>query len=137
MIRKKLALIGAGAVFVSTAAVAGFVQPQPVTIDMPNMWAHGDQVSARYADNKEENIGCGIRTIQSGGAVMQWGFCQASNAKGEYVICQTQNEDLLQAIKAISAFSYIRFNWDRANECTQIGNSTQSLYLPKGLDKNF
>ncbi len=111
---------------------AGYTQPQSVVIDDVNRLATGDMVTARFADNDLEFIGCGIRKIASGGAVISFGFCQArEGAEGsESVICQTQDEALLNGIYAISDYSFITFSWNEDGECTRIGNSTQSFYIP-------
>jgi len=44
--------------------------------------------------------------------------------------CSTFDPDLLDAMKSVSDFSFITFSWNVAGECTRIGFSTQSFYLP-------
>ncbi|WP_251358598.1 hypothetical protein [Kangiella sp. TOML190] len=114
------------------ALYAGYTQPYPVEVDTVNRIANGDMVSARFADNDLEFIGCGIRQIASGGSVISFGFCQArEGAEGsESLICNTQDEALLDAIDAISDYSFVTFSWNEDGECTRIGNSTQSFYIP-------
>lgn len=122
-------LISAILALFSSIAVAGYVQPLPVLIvinpDTSGL-AQGDMWTARTAGNDVEFIGCGIRLTDS----LSWGFCQAADADGDQMTCFTLNPVLLDAIKTISDFSYIEFTWDVAADCTSIGISTQSFYLP-------
>lgn len=133
-------LIGAGlaATLLGGAAFAGYVQPFPVDVDLASQIASGDQVTARYSDNKIEHIGCGIRKISDGaGGVFSFGFCQAEDRDGEEAFCNTDDAALLDAISSSGDFGFITFSWDEKTEtCTRIGFSNQSFYLPKKLDSN-
>jgi len=120
-------LISAILAIFSSIAVAGLVEPVPVSVDEVNMIASGDMWTARTADNNVEFIGCGIREFDVG---VTFGFCQAADADDVYALCFTDNPVLLDAVKSISDFSFVRFNWDVDGECTAIGISTQSFYLP-------
>ena len=113
---------------VCTVASAGFVQPAPVTIDFTIRAAQGDQYTARNSRNKFEYIGCGVRYFQSGSFM----FCQAGvgEALAQQITCFSDNPAFFDAVKSISAFSFIQFRWDIDGNCTFIGNSTQSFYLP-------
>jgi hypothetical protein len=114
---------------VCTVAAAGYVQPAPVTIDFTNRVAQGDLLTARNSKNKFEFIGCGVRYDLTGAYM----FCQAGlgpDPATEQIVCFSDNPNLLDAAKSISAFSYIRFVWDQSGNCTEIGNSTNSFYLP-------
>lgn len=115
---------------VSGVASAGFVQPAPVIIDFANRIAFGDMLTARNSENPFEFIGCGVRYGPSG---LLFAFCQAGlvQAPEEHITCFTDNAALVDAIKSISAFSFITFAWDVDGNCTRIGNSTQSFYLPE------
>ncbi len=44
-------------------ASGGLTQPAVVEVDLANMIAFGDQVTARTSRNKFEFIGCGIRVF--------------------------------------------------------------------------
>ena len=121
----------------SGAAFAGLVQPLPVEVDTTTRFAHGDMLSARYADNKNEFIGCGVRKFISGGSVVAFGFCQAEDAKGNRAFCNTDNIELLDAIEASADFGYILFSWDRAEICQRIGFSNQSFYVPPNVGSNL
>jgi hypothetical protein len=111
------------------AAYAGLAQPAPVMVDLENMFAQGDQLSARTADNDIEFIGCGIR-IFDGSVAGAFGFCQATDSADVSFVCTTQSPDLLEAMRSASAYSFITFAWDESGVCTRIGFSTQSFYLP-------
>ncbi len=118
----------------SVASLAGYVQDVPVEVDMEGMFAHGNMKNARYSENEFEFIGCGTRTYAATDTspAFQWGFCQASVAEGETAFCSTfDNPELLNQIKAAASYSYITFRWNENGECTYIGNSTQSFYLPQ------
>lgn len=115
-------------------AFAGFVQPAAVFVDEDNMNASGDQATARFSDNDVEFIGCGIRVLEDGmGGVISFGFCQAADSEEVFVVCTTFDAGLVDAMKAISDFAFIRFSWNENGDCTSIGSSTQSFYLPNGV----
>ncbi|MEO1243215.1 MAG: hypothetical protein AAFX54_14995 [Pseudomonadota bacterium] len=135
---KRVLSSAAGVAALFGAAIAGSVQPFPVDVDLTAGSAEGDMVTARYAGKENEYIGCGIRKFDDGaGGATAFGFCQAEDAAGERGFCNTDNEDLLDAISSSAAFSFVTFNWDKEGRCTRIGFSNQSLYLPKGLGANL
>ena len=109
---------------------AGLVQPAVVTVDLTNRMAQGDQLTARISKNNVEFIGCGIRLFDVGTETAEFGFCQAADSEDVHIVCLTQNGELLEAMRATSAFAFITFSWDENDECTRIGFSTQSFYLP-------
>ena len=134
---KRLLIAAAGAATLFGAAIAGQVSPFPVDVDLTTRIANGDMVTARYSANDNEFIGCGIRKFDDGaGGATAFGFCQAEDADGERGFCNTANEDLLDAISSSAAFSFVTFSWDEDGNCTRIGFSNQSFYLPKGLKSN-
>lgn len=110
-------------------ASAGYIQPQPVQIDSNLRTAIGDMSSARSSEDPNELIGCGIRQIEVGVDVFVFGFCSAAVGEAS-ITCLTVNPDLIRAIDAISDYSFITFSWNDQDECTRIGVSTQSFYLP-------
>lgn len=137
MVKRKWIIAGAVGALVSTAAIAGYVQPAPITIDAVARFAGGDQVTARYSKNKVEFIGCGMRHISDGaGGIYTYGFCQASDAAGVQAFCSTEDAGLIAAMASSGDFGYISFSWNEAEECTRIGFSNQSFYLPKKLESN-
>ena len=129
--KARYVLISAILAIFSSIAVAGLVQPAPILIDEANRFAQGDMWTARTADNDVEFIGCGTRVIDDGaGGTFLFGFCQAGDADEVEAFCSTFNQDLLDAMKSTSDFSFITFSWDENFDCTRIGFSTQSFYLP-------
>lgn len=137
-------LIAASALLLSVSvALAGYVQPAPVEVTVNadgSGSALGDMVSARFSDNDVEHIGCGIRISSLGsGDYFRWGFCQARDSEGVQGFCSTEDPEILDIMKATSDYSFITFAWDENEECTQIGFSTQSFYIPQhtnGKPKN-
>lgn len=121
--------------FFSSLAIAGITQPAPIAVTLNGDGsgaAIGDMVTARYSDNDIEFIGCGIRVYDDGaGGTFQYGFCQASDSAENRAFCTTLRHDMLESMKATSDNSFITFAWNAAGECTQIGFSTQSFYLPE------
>jgi len=112
-------------------AYAGLVQPAPVVVDLDNRVALGDQFTARTAMNETVFIGCGSRTIDDGVNPFRFGFCQARDSEGDFIFCSTQNADLLDEMRALTAYAFITFSWNENDECIRVGSSTQSFYLPK------
>lgn len=136
MLKPKIVLAGLATALLSSVAFAGFVQPAPVIVDTTARTATGDQVTARYSKNDVEFIGCGMRTTRTGAGIFTFGFCQATDAAGTNILCSTEDAELLDAISSSAAFSFITFSWNAADECTRIGFSNQSFYLPSKLDSN-
>ena len=126
----------AALMLIAGGAYAGLTLPAPVLIDLDLMIAQGDQATARNSKNDVELIGCGIRVFDDGmGGSFSFGFCQATDSDGVEGFCSTQRADMLDAMKATSAFAFITFGWDANGECTRIGYSTQSFYLPNFTTK--
>jgi hypothetical protein len=132
--KRKVWLSAAAVALVSTVAIAGYVQPAPVTVTLNgdgSGTAFGDMVSARFAPDAVSVMGCGTRRFDNGlGATSYFGFCQATDATGVQGFCSTTNPDLLDQMKATGDFSFVIFAWDVNGECTRIGFSTQSFYIP-------
>lgn len=136
LMMRKFSIAVALAVF-ATSAHAGLTQPAEVDVDLTNNLAQGDQVSARYSTNLTEFIGCGVRKVVTAGGYVTFGFCQATDAAGENIVCNTQDAELLDIISSSGDYGFITFSWDPATtECRRIGFSNQSFYLPKKLDRN-
>jgi len=131
-------LITLGLALLSFNVLAGLTQPAEVEVDLEIRFAQGDMKTARNSPNEFAFIGCGIRKIAiSPTEIFSFGFCQANVGEVEDggITCFTENPELLAAIDAISDYSYVTFSWDEAEECTRIGNSTQSFYLPRLKEK--
>lgn len=126
------------AFFMASMAMAGLKNTQPVDVTLESDGsgnALGDMVTARFDGGPDEFIGCGIRVYSDGaGGSFEFGFCQAEDADGDRAFCNTQDKALLQAMKSTSDFSFITFGWNSDGECTRIGFSTQSFYIPELTD---
>lgn len=137
----KAKLIVAGILaFFSSIALAGFTQPQSVVVDLDNGTAFGDMYTARTSANDVEFIGCGIRVFDDGaGGTFSFGFCQAGDSEGTEITCFTQNSGLLDTLRTMADFSFVTFSWvdDGAGniDCSRIGFSTQSFYVPNFTTK--
>jgi len=130
----------------SMSVFAGYTQPAPVQIIIDTtpgeevFYADGDMGTARFAENDVENIGCGIKKFVG----FEFGFCQATDADDQRVVCVTEDLNLLEAIYAVNDTSYIQFNWTPgvdpetgdptldSGDCTRIGISSQSFYIIDG-----
>jgi len=128
--RAKYLLSTVALTLLAGAAYAGLFQPAPVFVDLVNRTAQGDQLTARVADNDVEFIGCGIRIFDADNQPFEFGVCQAVDSAEIAVFCSTQSPALLEAMRSTSAYAFITFSWDEFGECTRIGFSTQSFYLP-------
>ncbi len=120
--------------FACASAHASLVQPAPVDVDLDNNQASGDMVSARFADDDVTFIGCGTRNFSdpaAPGSEFQFGFCQAQDADEEQFTCFTEDPFLLDKIKNVNDFSFITFAWNEDGDCTSVGTSTQSFYIPE------
>ena len=102
--------------------------------------AEGTMWLARSSDNDIELIGCSLKGQtkgQRGGS--NWAWCRAKAVDGVEVLCMTENPYLLDALKGISPFSFINFEFKNAvdrgdgvwiSECSRFDFSTQSLHIP-------
>ena len=131
-------ITGVSAAMLSATAYAGQVQPAIIDVDLTTNFAGGDMVTTRYSKFENTFIGCGIRKFDDGaGGATAFGFCQAEDRDGEEAFCNTANAALLDAISSSADYGYITFSWNaETGECTRIGFSNQSFYLPKGLGSN-
>ena len=133
----------AALVLLSSIVYAGLLQPAPVLVTVNadlSGDAQGDMATARFSASDLEFIGCGFRTIDDGaGGVLEFGFCQAGqddgSAEGLRGFCSTQRADLLDTVRALSDYSFVTFSWNAAGECTRVGFSTQSFYIPESKVK--
>lgn len=126
----KQLVLGAFLALVGGVAVGGQYAPAPLTIDFDNLVATGDMYTARLAGNPGDLIGCGIRSPAPG---YTFAFCQArlGPSDDQLVQCFTEDPAHVATVGAMDDFSYVLFRWDADGNCTSVGNSTQSLYLPE------
>ena len=112
--------------------------------------ASGNMWSVRSSKNDVESIGCSYKGVVDevldvgmpwDQPVNQWAWCWALDADGVQARCFTEDPNLLDALQAISPFSYIRFeftDYDEASNvglCTRFDFSTQSRHLPNFTTK--
>lgn len=127
-----LSALALGLALVAPSAHAGLAQPAPVMLDLVNRSATGDMVTARFSANAFEFIGCGVRAVLlSDGSVFRFGFCQAGIAEDVTFTCFTENPALVDRMTDGNDFSFITFGWNADGECTRVGFSTQSFYVPE------
>lgn len=132
----KTVLLGTVVSLASASTFAGQIVDVPVDIDLDNRLAVGNMTTARFSENEFEAIGCGVRQWAfPDGTSFSWGFCQAKVEEGANQLCTTQNPELLDTMKASSDFAFVTFRWDENDECTYVGFSTQSQYIPELKDK--
>ncbi len=117
----------------ASSTMGGAAVDADLVIDMDNSTAVGNMTTVAYSKNDVELIGCGTRYISDGGGgVIAFAFCQAENAAGDTAFCSTLDPGLVAAVSSIGDHSFVTFSWNEFDECTRIGFSTQSFYLPKG-----
>ena len=108
--------------------------------------AEGAMWFVRSSKDDVETIGCSQKGETTPSIhwpeqdeVYRWAWCQAKDESGLQVFCLTKDPNLLDAMQAISPFSYIRFTFENAVEdtngiwmadCTRLDFSTQSNHLP-------
>ena len=129
---KKVVSMGA-LILSSSAAMAGYVASIGVTIEFSDSGgghAYGSMSGARFSDDENEAIGCGVRRY-GGNNPHIYGFCNAIAPSGTpQVSCYTENPDLIESLATLSDYSFITFAWNADGECMSIGVSTQSQYIP-------
>lgn len=94
--------------------------------------ASGDMTTVRFSDNEFEEIGCATRHFDFGyGSEFSIALCRATDANGVRYFCQSENPLFVDAINAIVENSFVTFSWDANGQCTRMGFSTRSLYIPR------
>jgi hypothetical protein len=135
--------------FMSSTLHAGYSGDATVSIDLGAGVASGNMWYTRSSKNDVEVIGCGYKGAALPNEspwwpeedIYRWGWCQAVDTNGVHVLCLTKDSNLLDAMQAISPFSYIRFKFTNLDEnnvgdCTRLNFSTQSQHLPNFTTKN-
>ena len=131
-------------VFMSSALPAGFYGlDATVSIDFGEGVASGNMWFTRSSKNNIEVIGCSYKGAAAPDEspwwpaedIYRWGWCRAMDANDVHVLCLTKDPNLLDAMQAMSPFSYIRFKFTNLDEnnvgdCTRLDFSTQSQHLP-------
>ena len=128
----------AGMLLAPCMVIAGTVAQVNVEIDLEEMSARGSLTTARFSDDPQELIGCGVRhTLEEGGGLDSWAFCQARVSPDNFVLCLTYNPEMIDKIAGLNSYSYVEFKWDEDGECTHFGFSTQSLQIPENVGKKL
>ncbi len=121
-------ILGVAAVCVGSFAWAGYQVSVGVQVDAATRWAYGALGSARNSSNSTEYIGCRVTTYLSGSATVS---CYARAPSNEYGSCSTSAMSLVEAARAITSDSYVRFTWLSTGECASIEVYKNSFYEPK------
>ncbi len=115
--------------FVATTTNAGLYLAEPVVVDLINRSASGDMWSARYSDQSDSFIGCGVTSVSAELGGGQFAFCQAQDAAGVSVFCAINDPALIESVQAMTSDVVLRFQWNTANECTVVNVSAQSYSI--------
>jgi hypothetical protein len=135
-------------VFVSSALYAGTAATVPLTIEWESgvpVEAFGNMWLVRSSENDVEALGCSFKGgTDDWNTDDKWGWCRARDAGGVSVRCWTYDENQLDALQAISPYSFVRFRFAGAEQnqfgvwegtCTLIQISIQSLHIPNFANK--
>ena len=134
--KTKILMSAACLALVSSGVLAGASVEVPVDVDLDGRIANGDTLSARFDDDDDVRIGCGIRVFDDGlGNSFRFGFCSAEDAEGDSITCLAVDSGVLDALNAGTDYNFVTFSWNEDETCTRIGFSNQSQYLPTGKEK--
>ncbi|MCP3098962.1 hypothetical protein LZ198_08740 [Myxococcus sp. K15C18031901] len=125
--RQWLAVALTGAVLAGPVAFAGDKLALPVVINTTTRKAAGALSSARNSADTQQFIGCGIVALPTSLTLQ----CVARNAAGVQVYCDSSAPNHLQVAMALHGDDYLSFEWDPANQCTNITVLKYSIYEPK------
>ena len=79
--------------------------------------------------NANEYVGCNISSTASSSYLT----CFARDATSRYVSCWSDSPYHVNAIQALTADSYVSFNWDTTGRCTNVTFETSSWSPAKKL----
>ena len=140
---KKAFFVVVGTLLVSGSAFAGATQPRPVSVSFPEDFPgggtalgqiSGNMVSARTAADDRSYISCFATTFESGTVAV---FCLGQDAEGDFAICSSGSEELMEAVRSINDYSFVSvaFNDTDENpgvyECKVVTVHFDSRTLPK------
>ena len=91
--------------------------------------ADGAIGTARHEDNETSEIGCYI--YKYGTSTTVRATCYASDAAGNYRVCDTTNSALIDIIRFVGDGTWIIFDWDASGKCTSADMENASGYEPK------
>jgi hypothetical protein len=87
----------------------------------------GGLVGVRFTKDDVQQIGCGI-TADSGGAPIV--VCNARDINEANYFCFSFDAALIEAVKSISPFSFVRFRFNETAECTSLLVAVRSHHIP-------
>jgi hypothetical protein len=113
----------------TSLALAGSKTWWPVTVDLAGRHAWGSLASTRNSPDSTSMIGCGVHydNVNKKNNVN----CAASDAKGTWAQCATQQPELVQIALGINGDSLLGFRWDDKGVCTDIEVVNASYLEPK------
>jgi hypothetical protein len=123
--------IAAVALSLPFAALAGekLTANMAVTVDLTSRTASGQTAVTRATKDNVALIGCTVGAIGASG--IPYAICEAKDAKGNYLSCESGAAGYIQAAAAVNGDSYIYFASDANGSCTQITVNNGSAYAPK------
>lgn len=115
----------------ASAASAGRVTNQAVTIHDNVRLATGNMVDARDSADNNQRIGCLVDP-------WTWGLCFATNAEGVSRSCMFSSNDTMinEQARAITSTSKITFKWDGEGNCTTLSVQQSSDFRPGSTEFN-
>jgi hypothetical protein len=131
----KLKIVAALAVAVAaiplTAALAGFKEDAPLTIDMDQHTAYGAIGSVRNSKSKDDQLTCQVNAYGTSADVLCTARGKDLAGNLQFVTCQSFDAAFVAAAMAVNSDSYISFSWDAHGACQSLNVSTSSSYAPK------
>jgi hypothetical protein len=119
----------------SLGSYAGQVSDVAVTIESVNRFAYGNYKTARFSPSATVMIGCGsFVSVANNGTSSYGGFCQARDSVGNTAFCSITTAAIADKVNGISDYSYISFRWNENGICNSLNISTQSFYIPAGVE---
>ena len=130
-------LLAAVAALAASASVMAGVRSinRTVVVNQTTRFAEGQLAGARASTDGWQYIGCNTWATdaspgQEGGA-SRAGVCYASDARGVSAFCVTSEPALLDVMAAVQGDSWVNFNWNASNTCTNVESRQGSSQEPK------
>lgn len=131
-----MAMAMAATMAAAGVAHAGEKGNVPVTLQLNPLGApigaFGMLGSARNSADTLQAIGCAISATGITGTTVR-ADCEAVNASGSMVHCQTTNAAMVAVAQSISEHSYLSFSFDSSGTCTSVyvaNGSANAVKLP-------
>jgi hypothetical protein len=98
-------------------------RPQVTIQGNTDIYVNGSVVGARYSPDSTQSIGCYIDATL-------FVVCSAQNSAGRFVLCISQDAQIVGAVQGMTDSSFIRFNVNNGGSaCTFVGIFDESYYL--------